>query len=910
MLLGLGAIVPFCIFSGISFVVILHQQKIQVEESTIGMARALAGILDASMQRTVAALETFALAQSLGEPGLENLPAAHAAARLIREARPDWRGVVLAKPDGSVVFGSESPFGSGMRQVMEAASVAEVVRTRAPIVGPMTAGPRGNIGYTVRIPVLQRGELKYILTAILSSDSILELIRQQQMPAHWLVSVFDSDMKRVARSKDHERYFNSPPSPTMRKMLEELGDKEEAIGTAVTMEGEHAYTAISRIENTGWSIAMATSSEIAHAAVGRTAWLYGTGLLISLVLGGVTFWLLSCSITTRARALRESAIALGFGITLPVPPKGLSEFDEVSLALWEAGQRHAQTESDRDMLLRSEVEARATAEQARGRMQMLLAATSSLSQSLDEGRALNAMASVIVPRLADILRIDLLDADGLPDRQLTFHRDPSRVDEIDQIFRSGAPLAVTPGSLPWVIASGREYVHHFHPEEVQEIQDPIFRRFVESTGMTAMCAAPIIARDRIIGAMAIIQSSSGRRFETEDVSLFSDVAKRVALALDNMRLYSECTCALEKAKLASKVKDEFLAMLGHELRNPLAPILNVLEIMERRDAEAFVKERQIIERQAKHMAYLVDDLLDASRIAAGKLQLQLEVVDLRGVIQRAIELSEPLFAQRLAPTVCGEAEPIYVRGDFVRLAQVVSNLLSNAAKFSEPDQPVVVELMLDADRAVLVVADQGHGISNELMPRVFDSFVQSTQSMQRSSGGLGLGLTISRSIVNLHGGTIEAQPGEGGRGTRLVVSLPLLAGPEKQEEGSSGPVGHGSRLRVLVVDDSADAAQSLADILELSGHEVATAGDADECLDVIGVFCPDVCILDIGLPGMNGYDLARRLRSSDSTRSLRLIALTGYAQYSDREKAIAAGFDEHLAKPASFESLMAALESK
>jgi len=907
MLMAGATILPFTLLSVFAFAALLHQQKAQTEQATLGMTRALAASVVARMQQTISALEAFSLATPIDESQEGTVATAHAASKSLRAAHPDWRGVLLARPDGTVLFASESPFGGGFRQVMEITTVAEVVRTRAPVVGPMTTGPRGGIGYTVRIPVERGGEIKYVLTAIVGTDSILEVIQRQQVPSDWVVSVFDSNLKRVARSKDHGRYFGTEPSPSLKAMLASLGSRREAVGTTSTLEGDEVYTAASRIDGTSRTMALGASTQIAEGALWRTASLYSAGLLLSLTVGALAFFLISRSITIGAAALRESAVALGLGKPLPVPTSSLPDFDAVSTALWEAGQLRAKAEEERENLLRSETGARAVAQAAEQRLLLLLAATSSLSQALDEASTLNAIASAVVPNMADICRVDLLSADGTLERKLTFHRDPTKAEKIDQIVHSGTVPATTPGSLLWVIASGREYVRHLEASSASRIEDPLFRRFVEVTEMRSVCVVPLIARGRTIGAMAAIQSSSERRFGADDVVLLCELGKRAALALDNVRLYTECTSALDRANVAGKAKDDFLAMLGHELRNPLAPILTAVEIVKRRDATVFVKEREIIERQAKQLAHLVDDLLDVSRIAAGKIHLQHSQLDLRSVVLRALETTQPLFEKRSPPVVRGAETPVFVWGDYLRLAQVVGNLLNNAAKFSEPDQPVTIELKRGAGGAVLIIEDRGTGIPDELLPHVFDRFVQSAQSLQRAKGGLGLGLAIARSIVELHGGTIEAGHGSEGRGTRMTVSLPLLARSETLRPESGIVRGGESTLRVLVVDDNTDAAHMLSTLLTLAGHQVRTAFDAESCLAIVAEVDPDACILDIGLPGMDGYELARRLRARAHARSLYLIALTGYGQQTDREQALSAGFNEHMTKPFNFEALEATL---
>lgn len=907
MLLGLVAILPLSLFSAIAFTLVLFQQKGEVEQATLSMTRALAAAIDARMQNTISALDAFSIAQNLATT--EDMASVYAAARQIRTSRPDWRGVVLARRDGTVVFGSESPFGSGMRQVMEPASVAEVAKSRAPVIGPMTSGPRGNIGYTIRVPVMHLGELKYVLTAILSTESILDVVKRQQIPESWVASVFDSNQKRVARTKDNEKYFRTEPRPSLQDLLARFGDHRETVGITSTMEGEEAYTSVARIADSGWTIAMGAPTRIVQAPLWTTAWLYAAGLLLSLSLGGSAFWLVSRTITTRAKALRDSAVALGRGVAVPAPSKGFPDFDEVSTALWDAGELHARAEVERAQLLRSEVAARSAAEHARSRTQMLLSATAELSQSLDEGGALDAISSMLVPGIADIIRVDLLDSNGALQRKITFQQNGSEVEECDKVLDEAFVELAPLGVLSRVIGTGKEYVHHFDSDHASE-GDASARKIATEAGIRAVCVVPLVAREHVIGVMSVVQCRSKRRFEADDVSLICDAARRAALALDNVKLYTDCTDALKEAKAANKVKDQFLAMLGHELRNPLAPILNAVEIMQRRDPVAFAQERQIIARQAKHLAYMVDDLLDISRILSGKMQLRLESVDLGSVINRAVELNQPLFESRSAPAVQKDAKSTLVRGDFLRLSQVVSNLLSNAVKFSAAHEPVRIELRQWLGQAMLVVEDNGSGIPDELLPHVFDLFVQSAQSIQREKSGLGLGLTIARSIVESHGGTIRAEQGPGGRGARFTVSLPLADVPDFSDrkpiaESSKGPI---RSLRVMVIDDNSDAAATLVDLFDLLGHQAGMALSAEECLEKISEFEPEVCFVDIGLPGMDGFELARNLRANVRTRGCYLVALTGYGQKADRAKALASGFDDHMTKPADIELLELVLE--
>ena len=371
---------------------------------------------------------------------------------------------------------------------------------------------------------------------------------------------------------------------------------------------------------------------------------------------------------------------------------------------------------------------------------------------------------------------------------------------------------------------------------------------------------------------------------------------------------SEREAARAEAETANRAKDEFLAMLGHELRNPLAPIVTAVELMKRRHPGAAERERSIIERQVGHLRRLVDDLLDVSRIVRHKLQLERRPTDLQHVLDKAIETVEPAFAGRTPLSVQRVAGPVIVDGDDVRLTQVVCNLLVNAAKFTLPQQAVRLGLALDGSEAVIEVADEGAGIAGELLPHVFDLFVQGPQSLDRRSGGLGLGLGIVKGLVEMHGGRVAAASDGPGHGSRFTVRLPLAqAGAPEAAAPAAAAAAPQPALRVLVVDDNVDAAQALGELLRAAGHAVREAHDAMQALAVLDEFVPEVALLDIGLPGLSGYDLAAVLRGDPRLAGMALIALTGYGREPDRARAIAGGFDEHLVKPVGIDTLFAAI---
>ena len=391
-----------------------------------------------------------------------------------------------------------------------------------------------------------------------------------------------------------------------------------------------------------------------------------------------------------------------------------------------------------------------------------------------------------------------------------------------------------------------------------------------------------------------------------------DVTLRKELEAERQGLMLRENAARQDAEAANRSKDEFLAMLGHELRNPLAPIVTALHLLRLRDGDRNEKERSLIERHVTHLVRLVDDLLDVSRITSGKVALKRRPIELAEVVARAIELASPLLEQRrheLVVTLPNRG--LAVDGDVTRLAQVVSNLLTNAAKYTEPGGRVTITAERIAENIVLRVRDTGIGIAPEMLPKIFDLFAQEAQALSRSHGGLGLGLAIVRSLVVLHGGTVAAASAGIGRGTEFTVQLPAIDLPAPPAVTTVSPGSErslrpkGQTTCVLVVDDNVDAAEMLAEALEGWGYTVRVAFDGPTAIRVVGEFTPDVALLDIGLPVMDGYELARLLKQNPVLRRTRLVALTGYGQESDRQRSLEAGFDAHLVKPIDMLALRA-----
>jgi PAS domain S-box-containing protein len=407
-------------------------------------------------------------------------------------------------------------------------------------------------------------------------------------------------------------------------------------------------------------------------------------------------------------------------------------------------------------------------------------------------------------------------------------------------------------------------------------------------------------------------AKDGRRLDISlTVSPIRDAAGRIVGASKVARDIGERRQMLRALEEASRQKDRFLAMLAHELRNPLAPIRNGLQLLHMVDpaSEPAARARAIMERQVDHLVRLVDDLMDVSRITRGKVEVRREPVELASVVLSAVETSRPAIeAARHHFTLNLPAEPVVVDADFVRLAQVFANLLNNAAKYTDEGGRISLAAEREGNEAVIRVRDNGIGIPPDTMPRLFEMFAQAEDSVGRSRGGLGIGLALARSLVELQGGRVEAHSEGRGRGSEFVVRLPLA--PAKRE---ARPASRGGRpnsdapKRVLIVDDNVDAARTLEAVLRELGHEVEVAHDGPGALRAAREHPPEVVLLDISMPGMDGFELARRLREQPGLAAVRFAAVTGLGQESDRRRSREAGFDLHLVKPLSAEDLRQAL---
>ena len=585
-------------------------------------------------------------------------------------------------------------------------------------------------------------------------------------------------------------------------------------------------------------------------------------------------------------------------IASPVVPEILRAKVRVFVELYLLAEQAKRQVQER-ITLAEEKAAREAAERASRRLAFLAEASGALATSLDLDATLRELSHLLVPRFVEVCLVSLGPGDGHPER----HEMTWSTNDPDMPLLTASMLEIADPAVSEAIARVRTFGK---PEMIERDPDgPPASRIPLPRGLTAhtLMFVPLLVRGRKLGTLTLGLESASRRFDPDTSAMITELAARAAASIDNALLF-------RKVQDEDQRKNEFLAMLAHELRNPLAPISNAVHILRVSgpDPDKLAWARELIARQLKQLVRLVDDLLDVSRITRGKIELKIEAVDVAQVAAAAIETSRPnIDGNRHTLSIQLPGEPLHVRGDFARVSQILSNLVNNAAKYTPKGGRISLSAAREGDMVTFRVRDSGVGIPPEFLANIFDPFTQVDRTLARSHGGLGIGLTLVRRLVEMQHGSVAAKSEGRNRGSEFTVWLPVANGSEPgpgeaPPREAASPAG----LRVLVVDDNRDVADSTASVMRMNGCEVHVAYDGKAALESVQRLRPDAVLLDIGLPTIDGYLVAEHIRAQPQNGRTMIVAVSGYGQEQDRVRSKSVGFDYHVVKPID-PSVLAAL---
>ena len=847
-----ATLLPVLVLAAVLSWLLVMQEQATFERGARERVRALVSAVDAELRISIEALRVLADSESLLA---DDLAGFHERIARIESAMEPWSNINLALPSGERVVSALQPFGELLNSVQERESFDAVLRTREPQIGSLVVGDYMKTPvFTVRLPVLRGGEVRYVLSAVVKPLALQRLLMAQGLPPDWVGTVVDAKYTIVARTVDPDAMVGRTASQRLRDAL--AGASSEGSYRGRTLEGYGVYSSFHRSALSGWAVVIGVPLAAVEAGAWRAAGLVAGGAALALALALLLSRLLGRGISQPIAELAAQARALASDGVLAERPVVRSGIAEVG---------------DLDRTLRDAAEAVRARDDTRRQLASL---TDNATVALFMTDA-NRHCSFMNPAAERMTGYTLVELHDRPLHDAIHHQRPDG----SAYPRSECPIDRAllendrqQGEDVFVHASGR-----FYP--------------------VAYTASPI----RVDGVPV------GTVVEVRDIT-----AERAAHA-ERLRLLQSEQEARAESDAANRAKDHFLAMLGHELRNPLSAISNAAYLLERRSGvgtaehDPAARPLGVIRRQLVHVTRLVDDLLDASRVSTGKIALNRRPLDLAALVRH------------IAQAVCGAAstarhrlvldlQPTWVEGDETRLEQVVTNLLSNAVRYTPAGGRIELTLRSEHGAAVLGVRDDGIGMAQELLKRVFDLFAQGERGIERAQGGLGIGLTLARRLAELHGGSVDAASDGPGLGSVFRLRLPAIAPPAGAAAADTAMVRGPSR-RILIVEDNDDAREMLRALLEHAGHRVSARADGPSGLEAALALQPEVALIDVGLPGLSGPEVAERIRAHPRGQAVMLVAVTGYGQPEDRARSQAAGFDLHAVKPVDVESLMQSIEA-
>ena len=874
IVLVLAALVPIL---GFAAFVIRENAALQLAATERGMretARAVALTVDKELETAITTLEALAETEY---PDAADLSAFHALCqRVVRAQR--WSNVLLFDTNGRTLMHTGAPLGALLPPARRPEIVTLVRDGRRPVVSDLFDGARNRNLVAVYVPVVRARAVRFVLAASLSAADFTELLVAQQFGGDTVAVLQDRQHVVVARTHGGEEMIGRRvPHPTPGR---------EGWLRSRLQEGTDVYVAFATAPLSGWRVVLTTPVATIEGALRRGLWQMVAAAALAAAVAATLAFLFGRRIAAAVGALVRIAHAVERGNRAEPPHTGLTEVNAVAEQLVAAADLAHAREQDAAL---GERQARAMAEIAHA-----LNAAPDLDTVLRT--ALEAVRRLVS---ADSARIALVDETGR--LVLRYSTSDSTVMRPGFVIERGQGI----GGLAW--ATGRP-IRTEDFEADPRFRDDRYRPIATADGIVSCMTAPILTPGAVVGVI-YANNCTRRPFTVSDEAALVTLAHHAAAAVQKARLLAREQAARAEAEAASRGKDHLLAMLGHELRNPLAAIANAMRVLDAQNApaESTTRAREIIARQNAQLAHLVDDLLDVARVTLGKIVLERRPVELAQAVRHAVAtLAESGRPQR--HTVGLDLDSVWADVDETRFEQIVINLVGNALKFTPPEGTVEVTLRAIDGAAVLRVRDSGVGIDPAMLAGVFDLFVQGERGPDRGPGGLGLGLTLVRRIAELHGGRAEATSDGPGRGSEFTVRLPALSEAPAQLPGSGPATTIGLPRRIVIVEDDADVRETLRRALQLESHEVHEAADGPQGLAAILRLHPDVALVDIGLPGFDGYQIARRVRASAGGKSIHLVALTGYGQPEDRRRALEAGFDTHVVKPVSLDALFAAID--
>ena len=901
VLLVVGALLPLVVFAAVVVYRLAESERAANDRRLLRSAQDLSHALDRELQSTIRTLSALAESEKLDG---EDLQAFHSESKRVLSTQPAWLALILLRPDGQQVSNTNIEWGAPLPAVLEADSLRRAVEQKRPTVGTLSEGKlRPGFTFSVRVPVLRGGEVRYVLTAVITPDALAGVVGLRGHPnEEWARVVVDTQGVIVARSHEQERFVGTRVKDSFIERLRESG---EGLFYDVARDGTtNVYVAYSHEPSSGWTTVVAVPAEVVESqARSKTVAVLGLGLAL-LSLSTVGAFVISRHVRRGLLAAAEAAETMSRGERPQALTSNVKEVAQLGRALTHSAALLAQHEQERNKQLERADAARAEAELARRAQEDLLRNL----RGSEERFAKAFEASPLALTITSLKTGRLLEVNETFTRLSGYTREET-VGHTTLELGLWAEPAERQAELAVVVQRGR----------IRDVEYCF--RMKDGRVLVGMLSAEQIEIGGEACALTVIEDVTER--------------KRAEAERDQM-LEREKTLRAEAEK-ANRLKDEFLATVSHELRTPLTAILGWAHMLEVGDIDLKTARHAVavIQRNALQQKQIVEDILDVSRVITGKLRLESELVELTPVVQAALDTIVPAAEAkglRLRSSLDPEAA---IMGDEARLQQVVWNLLANAVKFTPAGGEVRASVARLLTHVRIEVSDTGQGILPEFLPYAFDRFRQADMGTTRQHGGLGLGLSIVRHLVEAHGGSVRAYSAGEGAGATFTVDLPLPveAGPsapraeapvaqaqgagiqgdthatpatgENVEETMPPLVG----MRVLAVDDDEDTLEMLSLFLRRAGAEVAVASSAAAALEALERLRPDVLVADIGMPEVDGYELIRRVRALGAERGglTPAVALTAYAGEPDRARALRSGFQGHLTKPVAPDALIDAV---